>query len=207
MRAATKKGFARQKCLSGYALREKRATRRVRPRDLLQVLFLFAVLVSLLITSSAQEHPSPVAAPSLPKPPAEQPIPFSHKLHLTFEMKCQECHPNPEPGDRMTLPTADRCMECHRTIVKEKPAIQKLAEFAKSKQTIPWVRIYVVSGWVFWNHRSHLESGMKCEACHGEVRKMDVLTATTNVTTMAGCVDCHRKNDASTGCQYCHSGK
>jgi hypothetical protein len=53
----------------------------------------------------------------------------------------------------------------------------------------------------------HLESGMKFEARHGDLRKTDVATAATNVTTMAGCVDCHRKNDASTGCQYCHSGK
>jgi hypothetical protein len=155
----------------------------------------------------AQDPSAKDASTKLAKTPAEQPVPFNHKLHLTFDMKCQECHPNPEPGDRMTLPAADKCMECHRTIVKDRPSIQKLAEFAKSRQTVPWVRVYVVSGWVFWNHRSHLEAGMKCEACHGEVGKMEVLTAATNVTTMAGCVDCHKKNEASTGCQYCHSGK
>lgn len=146
---------------------------------------------------------SPPAKSALP----EQPVPFSHKLHLSFAMKCQECHPNPEPGDRMTLPAASKCMECHRTIGKDQPSIQKLAEFAQSKQELPWVRIYVVSGWVFWNHRAHLEAGMKCEYCHGDVSKMEVLKSATNVTTMAGCVDCHRKNNASTGCQYCHSGK
>ena len=69
--------------------------------------------------------------------------------------------PQPRTRDRMTLPAADWCMECHRSVVREKPAIQKLAELAKSKQAIPWVRIYVVSGSVFWNHRSHLEAGMK----------------------------------------------
>jgi len=171
-------------------------------------LALVILLAALALASTAQGPPSGKDANTKPgKTPAEQPVPFSHKLHLTFDMKCQECHLNPEPGDRMTLPAADKCMECHRTIVKDKPAIQKLAEFAKSKQTIPWVRVYVVSGWVFWNHRSHLEAGMKCEACHGEVGKMEVLTAATNVTSMAGCVDCHKKNEASTGCQYCHSGK
>ena len=164
-----------------------------------------AVTVLSALTSTAQAPSAKDVSPATAKAPADQPVPFSHKLHVNFDMKCQECHPNPEPGDRMTLPAADKCMECHRTIVKDKPSIQKLAEFAKSKQTIPWVRVYVVSGWVFWNHRSHLEAGMKCETCHGEVGKMEVLTAATNVTTMAGCVDCHRKNDASTGCQFCHS--
>jgi hypothetical protein len=139
--------------------------------------------------------------------PAQQPIPFSHKQHVGFDMKCQECHPNPDPGDRMTLPRADRCMECHRTIAKDRPSIQMLAGFAKSKEPVPWVRVYVVSAWVFWNHRSHLEAGMKCESCHGDVGKMDRVVRATNVNTMAGCVDCHKKNDASTGCQFCHSGK
>jgi len=185
----------------------------VRKKPLIRLHGLFTATVlaiafaSPLVATLAQEHSAQNKTPPTTKPPAEQPIPFSHKLHLTFDMKCKECHPNPEPGDRMTLPAADKCMECHRTIGKDKPAIQKLAEFGKSKQAIPWVRIYVVSAWVFWNHRSHLEAGMKCEACHGDVGKMEVMTAVTNVTTMAGCVDCHRKNEASTGCQYCHSGK
>ena len=146
-------------------------------------------------------------APAAAKPPVEQPIPFSHKQHISFDIKCSECHANPEPGDRMTFPATERCMECHRAIAKDKPSIQKLVEFTKAKQPVPWARIYVVSAWVFWNHRSHLEAGMKCEVCHGEVAKMEVVTRATNVTTMAGCVDCHKKNEASTGCQFCHSGK
>jgi len=171
------------------------------------VTVLAVALAPPLVATLAQEQSGKDKTPPTTKSSAEQPIPFSHKLHLTFDMKCKECHPNPEPGDRMTLPATDKCMECHRTIGKDKPAIQKLAEFGRSKQAIPWTRLYVVSAWVFWNHRSHLEAGMKCEACHGEVTKMEVMTAITNVTTMAGCVDCHRKNEASTGCQYCHSGK
>jgi cytochrome c7-like protein/class III cytochrome C family protein len=141
-----------------------------------------------------------------PAPP-EQPIPYSHKTHLALGLKCLECHPNPEPGDRMTLPAADKCMTCHVVIAKNRPSIQKLAEFAKSKQTIPWVRVYVVSGWVYWNHRAHLEAGMKCEMCHGQVSQMDVMARVTKVTTMEGCIECHRQNGASTGCQYCHSDK
>jgi hypothetical protein len=60
---------------------------------------------------------------------------------------------------------------------------------------------------VFWSHRAHLDGGMKCESCHGEVSKMETVSAAMNITTMAGCVDCHKRNDASTGCQFCHSGK
>jgi hypothetical protein len=126
---------------------------------------------------------------------------------LAFGLKCQQCHPNPEPGDRMTFPATSTCMACHVTVAKDKSSIQKLAEFAKSTQAVPWVRIYVVSSWVYWNHRSHLEAKMTCEMCHGQVAEMEVMAKVSNVTTMAGCIECHRKNDASTGCRYCHADK
>jgi hypothetical protein len=179
---------------------------------------IFVLLVSLpfsigLQGFSAQDPSAPAStAPgkdisaTKSEPPA-QPIPYSHKKHLAFGLKCQQCHINPEPGDRMTLPATSKCMTCHVTIAKDKPSIQKLAEFAKSNQPIPWVRVYVVSSWVYWNHRSHLEAKMTCEMCHGPVEEMEVMTKVSNVTTMAGCIDCHRKKDASTGCRYCHADK
>jgi hypothetical protein len=172
-----------------------------------------AVLFFARQVVSARETAPPVPTqqdkakpPATPAPP-EQPIPYSHKTHLALGLMCLECHPNPEPGDRMTLPTTEKCMTCHSVVAKDKPTIQKLAEFAKSKQDIPWVRVYVVSGWVYWNHRAHLDAGMKCEMCHGEVSGMNVMAKVTKVTTMEGCIECHRKNEASTGCQYCHADK
>jgi hypothetical protein len=136
-----------------------------------------------------------------------QPLPFNHKTHAATGLKCKECHPNPDPGDHMTLPATARCMACHATIAKEKPAIQKLAEFAKSKEPIPWVRVYSVPAEVYWNHRSHLMAGLECEACHGPVSQMEAMAKVTNVTTMNGCVECHRDKNAGTGCGYCHEEK
>jgi hypothetical protein len=141
------------------------------------------------------------------KTAATQPLPYSHKTHIAAGLKCSDCHTNPEPGDRMEFPATAKCMGCHTTIAKEKPAIQKLAGFAKSNEPIPWMRVYVVSAGVYWNHRSHLEAGLKCETCHGPVARMDVMANVTNVTTMAGCVDCHRQSKAGTGCAFCHEGK
>jgi len=180
---------------------------RIRRSYLAAVFSLCLATLAAICSVSAQDPASKPSPSAAVKAPVEQPIPFSHRQHIGFDMKCAECHPNPEPGDRMTFPATEKCMECHRTLGKDKSPIQKLAEFARNKQPIPWARVYVVSAWVFWNHRSHLEAGMKCESCHGEVAKMDTVAAVTNVTTMAGCVDCHKKNDASTGCQFCHSGK
>jgi hypothetical protein len=136
--------------------------------------------------------------------PPVQPLPYSHRKHISFGMKCKDCHTNPDPGSQMSFPPTELCMNCHITIAKEKPAIKKLAEFAKSKQRIPWVRVYAVPSFVYWSHRTHLEADLKCETCHGPVEQMDMVAQVTNVTTMAGCVKCHLEKEASTGCQTCH---
>jgi hypothetical protein len=136
-----------------------------------------------------------------------QPIPYSHKQHLAMGMACKDCHTNPEPGDRMTFPAESKCMTCHTVVAKDKAAIQKLTEYAKSGQAVPWVRVHVLPGWVYWNHRAHLDAEMTCEMCHGKVAEMDIMARVTDVTKMAGCIDCHRKNDTSTGCRFCHQDK
>ena len=124
------------------------------------------------------------------EPPAvSQPIPYSHKTHLAVGLKCQQCHPNPDPGAAMTIPAAAKCRECHSTIADE---------------PIPWVRVYTVPKWVLWNHRTHLKAGATCEQCHGDVAQMDVIVKATNVTKMAGCLDCHRAKHATSSCNSCH---
>jgi len=162
-----------------------------------------AALLLVAVRLAAQDQEKPAQSPA----PPVQPISYSHKTHLAQGLKCQECHPNPDPGDRMTLPAASKCMACHVTIAKDTPAIQKLAEFAKSKQPIPWVRVYSVAAGVYWSHRSHLEAGLKCDSCHGQVAEMEVMAKVKDVTTMKGCIECHRENHAETGCEFCHEGK
>lgn len=159
---------------------------------------------------AAQELPPSRAAkqmvpdnPSEHTPPA-QPIPYSHKKHLSFGLECKICHTNPKPGKLMTFPPAGKCMECHITIAKDKPAIHKLAEFAKSKQPIPWVRVYTLLPGVAWNHRAHLEAGVNCETCHGQVREMEAISEVTSVTTMYSCLSCHEMNHAKIACDTCH---
>jgi Class III cytochrome C family len=133
-----------------------------------------------------------------------QPIPYSHKKHLALGLKCEFCHSNPAPGFLMTFPATMKCMTCHSEVARERPSIQKLAEYDKSKQPVPWVRVYAVPAWVYWNHRLHLEAGIKCETCHGHVAEMETMKMVTDVTTMQGCVDCHEQRGAPAGCQTCH---
>jgi len=137
--------------------------------------------------------------------PPMQPIPYCHKLLLALGLECRTCHTNPEPGKLMTYPATSTCMSCHAAVAKSKPAIQKLAGFAKSQEAVPWVRVYAVLPGVTWTHRKHLEAGMKCETCHGPVAQMDTMSEATSVTTMGVCIRCHAANSAPTVCQTCHS--
>src|SRR5581483_4754821 len=152
---------------------------------------------SKLVQQEVTNNPSLTMAPT-------QPIPFSHKVHFDQGVTCEYCHTNPTPGISMTSPPTSTCMGCHRVIAKDKPAIRKLAEFAHSKQPIPWVRVYVLTPGLNWNHRKHLEAGKKCAACHGEVAQMDQMAELTSTTTMFSCLSCHQKNQAKTECKTCH---
>jgi hypothetical protein len=158
----------------------------------------------------ARQTASPQAAKQMvPDNPSEhlppvQPIPYSHKKHLSFGLNCKDCHASPEPRKLMTFPDTDKCMLCHATVAKDKPAIQKLAAFAKSKQAVPWVRVYTVLPGVAWSHRAHLEAGVKCETCHGQVRDLEAMSEVTSVTTMYSCLHCHEMNQAKTACDTCH---
>ena len=143
-------------------------------------------LFLLAATLCAQQPPQPPSE----KDPA-QPLPFSHKTHAALGLKCSECHPNPDPGAKMSFPADAKCAACHSNIAGDKPALH-------------WVRVYVLPAWVSWSHRRHSKTGLTCETCHGNVAQMDIVTKVTNVTKMAGCVDCHRSRKATLDCSSCH---
>ena len=155
--------------------------------------------------SVKQEVPDNPLAPAAPL----QPIPYSHKVHLAGGMQCQDCHTNPEPGNLMTFPATSKCMQCHATIAKDKPAIQKLAEYDRSQKPVPWVRVYKLLPGVEWSHRKHVSAGVKCETCHGPIAQMDAMSEVTSVTSMSGCLNCHasaeaKAHNAETSCATCH---
>jgi Cytochrome c7 and related cytochrome c len=170
-----------------------------------------ATVALLLIASllSAQQTPPPAPKQLVPAnlgnhPAPAQPLPYSHKTHLAVGLQCKLCHTNPDPGKLMTFPGASVCMTCHVSIAKDKPAIRQLADFAKSGKPIPWVRVYAVTPGVTWTHRKHVEAGLKCDTCHGQVSQMEAMSETTSVTAMAVCINCHIQNKAATTCQTCH---
>lgn len=166
----------------------------------------FLVVAGLAAKQASKSQPEQSIVPDNPAPHAApaQPIPYSHRKHLALGLNCKDCHNNPEPGKLMTFPDTGKCMQCHATVAKDKPMIQKLASYGRSKQAIPWVRVYTVLPGVVWSHRPHLAAGVNCEMCHGQVREMEQMSEVTSVTSMAACLNCHEANHAKTVCDTCH---
>ncbi len=139
-----------------------------------------------------------------PPPPPEQPIPYSHKLHVgTLKLKCNMCHPNKDPGEIMGIPQASTCMQCHSSVKTDSPAIQKLADYAKSSRQIRWARVYEIPTYVMFSHKAHLEAGNTCQECHAQVAERDQLFREADIS-MGGCMTCHRMKKASNDCSFCH---
>jgi hypothetical protein len=173
----------------------------------LALVFLFLSFAARAQQGALQGPPAKQEVPDniAPHPAPEQPIPFSHRLHVSRGVRCQTCHTNPDPGNQMTFPATSTCMMCHTTIANDRPAIMKLAEFAKSNQPIPWVRVYQVTPGVTWTHRAHLQAGMQCTMCHGDVAQVEAMAQNTSVTVMASCIGCHQAHNAPTVCSTCHA--
>jgi hypothetical protein len=60
---------------------------------------------------------------------------------------------------------------------------------AKAKP-IPWIRIHKLPEYVHFPHTRHVNAGVTCQTCHGQIQKMDRVYqfATLN---MGWCVSCH----------------
>ncbi len=169
------------------------------------------ILVVAILASFAAlwaQRPTPPAVDEkLPLDPPEQPIPFNHKLHVSKGVECKSCHAIKDPGFQAGYPREAVCMGCHAIIKTDSPAIQKLAQHAKSKSAVPWVKVYKVPEYVWFSHASHVtDAGFACATCHGEVAEREVMFK-EKPTNMHSCMACHAKHKASNGCDFCHNSQ
>ncbi len=145
-----------------------------------------------------------VPTPKYERPAPEQPLPFSHKTHATVGLACKQCHAMPDPGDFATFPATQVCMNCHQAIKKDSPHIAKLAAHHAEGKKIPWVRVYRIPDYVFFNHQKHnAVEGVSCETCHGPVAERVTLRREKD-HGMQACMDCHRAKSAKNDCTLCH---
>jgi hypothetical protein len=139
------------------------------------------------------------------QPTPVQPIAFNHKIHLQNNIDCTNCHEGVTQGPNAGIPSVSFCMACHQAIAIDKPEIKKLAAYSDKGQDVPWQRVY----WFyperhvrFW-HSPHINAGVNCKECHGDVAQQTVAVRSKDLT-MDFCLSCHRAKGVSVDCTTCH---
>ncbi len=122
----------------------------------------------------------------------EQPIEFSHKHHVKDDgIDCRYCHTSVENSAYAGIPPTETCMSCHSQIWANATVTAPIRESWASGKSIEWVRVHDLPDYVYFNHSIHLNKGIGCSTCHGQINEMP-LTYKVNTLNMNWCLNCHR---------------
>jgi hypothetical protein len=121
-----------------------------------------------------------------------QPVAFPHSVHVDqLGIDCRYCHTHVEKSWYSNVPASSTCMNCHNQVLKDDPRLALVRESAATGKPIPWVQIHKVPDFVYFNHSVHVNRGVSCVHCHGEINKMDEVRHAKPLS-MTFCLDCHR---------------
>jgi hypothetical protein len=122
----------------------------------------------------------------------DQPIAYSHKLHAgTLKIDCKYCHVGADKSRHAVVPTVSVCMGCHAVARRDMPEIQKLADYYEKGIALPWKRVHKTPEFAYFNHSSHVNKGIDCIHCHGDMTTTEKVGQVKSFT-MGACLDCHR---------------
>jgi hypothetical protein len=122
----------------------------------------------------------------------QQPVPYNHFLHVEqLGIDCRYCHTQVEVSGHANVPDAGTCMACHSQVKKDSPLLAPIRQSYESGEPVQWVRIHQVPDYVYFNHAVHVNRGVSCVECHGQVNEM-VEVWHDKPLSMAFCLDCHR---------------
>jgi hypothetical protein len=82
-------------------------------------------------------------------------------------------------------------MNCHNQVLAQDPRLALVRESAASGKPIPWVQIHKTPDYVYFNHSVHINRGISCVHCHGQINQMDEVRHAQPLS-MTFCLDCHR---------------
>jgi hypothetical protein len=143
----------------------------------------------------------------------EQPIRFSHKVHVEGQaMYCEDCHYYRDDGSFAGLPTNEQCGDCHYDVLGEDPAEEKFVnEYMLKDKQVPWLIYQYQPDNVFFSHNAHKD--YDCTECHPDLADNDtpppyyedrISGYSKDTMKMWRCERCHAENHVSNACYVCH---
>lgn len=168
------------------------------PLVLLPALALFGAVFYITIGA-----PALFAAQTRPVP--QQPINFDHQLHVQqLGLDCAYCHGTATHQATAGMPAVQLCMDCHVAVgPSQNSEIKTLQDTWLKQQVVNWARVWRMPDHVRFEHDVHVQAGVACKDCHGEVASMHQV-AQGRAMKMPDCVACHQRMNAPTTCDTCH---
>jgi Zn ribbon nucleic-acid-binding protein len=147
-------------------------------------------IVAALLTVFAMVNRSPWVTEA--RVAREQPIQFSHERHVAGNgIDCRYCHTSVEDSRFAGIPPTKTCMNCHSEIFSNSPYLEPVRASFNTNTPIRWNRVHDLPDFVYFNHSIHVNKGVGCTTCHGQVDRMPLMWQ-ENTLQMEWCVDCHR---------------
>jgi len=126
----------------------------------------------------------------------EQPVQFSHEHHVAgLGIDCRYCHTSVENSSYAGLPTTKTCMTCHSQIWTNAELLKPVRESWRTGEPIRWTRVHDLPDYAHFNHDIHVNKGIGCQSCHGQVNEMPLMWQTSTLH-MDWCLSCHRDPEA-----------
>jgi formate-dependent nitrite reductase cytochrome c552 subunit len=146
----------------------------------------------------------------------EQPVPYDHSFHVgELGLDCRYCHNNVDKSPHANVPAASTCMSCHAAVATNSQALKPIRESYYGEDTnknglfdpgedtngngrldsgppVPWVRVHKTPDYAYFNHSIHVNRGISCVECHGDVTQMKEVRH-EKALGMAFCLKCHRQ--------------
>ncbi len=159
-----------------------RSANVVAPISIVGAVVLVGAVVGFFILSPMSY--SPVA-------PA-QPMPFSHQVHVGNNgIDCRYCHATVETSAFAGLPSSQVCMNCHSEVLDQSDQLAPVRDSVSSGKPLVWNRVDRLPDYAYFDHSAHVNKGVACVTCHGQVDQMPVMVQARSLQ-MSWCMDCHR---------------
>jgi hypothetical protein len=128
----------------------------------------------------------------------DQPVPYDHKLHVgQLGMDCRYCHSFVEKSGHANVPAASTCWNCHQHVKPDSPTLEPIRKAADKNyegydgKSVEWIRVHRAPDYVYFDHSAHVNRGVSCVSCHGDISEMRVVHH-AEVQSMSWCLDCHK---------------